>query len=378
MKQNKLFAKYQRYTVKLARALFFMSLWLCSPFLIAMSQGVYSAEPKRAFAPNISTEPNTSAKPNRTSANNLNNDELYTDPQDLQLAFESKEETLKLLTQPIKLRVGNTLVHEAASLSSAKVVKLILENSNIDINTQNHIGHTALHIAFITQNWDTANFLLSHPQIDLNLKNIWGDNLMHIALLGSTGSTGATNWIIAFNILLSPPYIEHAKAMFNESNLYGQVPLDFTFREQYVYSKLYEMLIEQGVPFLLHRAVANYHLPAVLYFTKYKDIDINSKDLDGNSALKLNLKSFETDNGELEIKISILKALLGHPQIDLKSSGINKNFTFTHQSPITQKIENIIASYREELNNSQSRKQKNKRLNRMPVFPVRCEAGFIK
>ena len=166
--------------------------------------------------------------------------------------------------------------------------------------------------------------------------------------------------------------------MLSDSNRYGQVPLDFTFREQYVYSNLYEMLIEKGVTFLLHRAVANHHLPAVLYFTKYKDIDINKKDLDGRSALKLSLNSFETDNGELELKMSILKALLAHPQIDLKSSGVNKNFTFTHQSTITQKVENIIAGYREELSTSQSKKQKEKLLNKMRVFPVRCEAGFAK
>lgn len=67
---------------------------------------------------------------------------------------------------------GNTALHLAVQCEYESLVKLLLEQKQLDINKKNHRGETALLLAIAKRNLSLVTALLANPMIDRNASNL--------------------------------------------------------------------------------------------------------------------------------------------------------------------------------------------------------------
>ncbi len=77
---------------------------------------------------------------------------------------------------------NNTPLTEAAGLNHEKIVDILLQVENINVNAEDIDGRTALHWAVMKENPEMIISLLKNPRVDINAKNNKGDSAINSAV----------------------------------------------------------------------------------------------------------------------------------------------------------------------------------------------------
>ena len=77
---------------------------------------------------------------------------------------------------------GNTALHFAAYGNNVEGVQLLLADPRLNtVNHPNNVGHTPVMLAMRTNSLAALHELVAHPNINLNAKDLWGRGLEKIA-----------------------------------------------------------------------------------------------------------------------------------------------------------------------------------------------------
>ena len=161
---------------------------------------------------------------------------------------------------------GYTLLSVACEYGELEIVKLLLEQPNIDVNTKNDKGWTPLHIAYRI---DILKLLLEHPDIDVNNIRDKNENPLSRAC--------KQNHIELVKLLLARPEID-----VNIQDYYSKTPL--------------------------YIVCENNNIEIVKLLLAKPEIDVNVKNKDGKTSLLIVC---------IHHKIEIVKLLLAKPDIDV-------------------------------------------------------------
>lgn len=196
-------------------------------------------------------------------------------PQEVQPVFETKSD------QPLDTESGLTPCMIAAALGQMQFLVSCIDGNN-KLNVQDTLGNTALHYATMNGQLAAAKILLC-AGADHAIKNNSGKNAFHIAINQET-----------VTYLQSVLFIIGSKDH-NKRDVNGWTPLlHALFIEDYV---LTEELLNKGArgniatreegitPLMLSAKAFNHHLVKLLIKNKDCFSTINSRDVDGNTAL---------------------------------------------------------------------------------------------
>jgi len=163
---------------------------------------------------------------------------------------------------------GITPLILAIQYSKIEIVKMLLDNPNIDINIQDKNGHTALIHAITNNKIEIVKMLLDHPNIDINFQNKNGNTALIHAI--------SNNKIEIVKMLLDHPNI------------------DINFQNKNEYTALIYAIDQNNIEILK-------------ILLDNPNIDVNNKNKFGHTALTYAI---------FKNKIDCIKMLLYHPNID--------------------------------------------------------------
>lgn len=106
------------------------------------------------------------------------------------------EDKLKILLQIIKINInyrdrGNTVLHDAAARGYENIVKLLLQQPDININATNVDGATPLMVAAENGHESIVRLLLTMQNINIAANDIYGDNALIVAKVKDYDSIAA-------------------------------------------------------------------------------------------------------------------------------------------------------------------------------------------
>jgi ankyrin repeat domain-containing protein 50 len=235
--------------------------------------------------------------------------------------------------------LGYTPLQDASSDGLFDIVQILLQHPSIEINLQDEHGRTALHNASINGHTNIIQLLLQHPTIDINCSDKNGWTALTTAV--DCGHADVVRLLLAhkdIDISASrvgePGFWESIPWLANYSE--GKcmtLPLDLRLQLRIKLSEslylaagdgdkdIVELLLQQpdiepnahyGIynTTPLHEAISGGHLKVVEAFLLHPQVDVNSVDERGWSALMYAAKEGHSD---------IVNALLQHPDIDINS-----------------------------------------------------------
>jgi ankyrin repeat protein len=177
------------------------------------------------------------------------------------------------------------------NFSSNKIIRMLLEHPNINVNLQNRVGWTALMIASRYSNTDstenTVKMLLEHPKIDVNLQNKNGWTALMIA--SRTSNTDSTEKTV--KMLLEHPNID---VNLQKKDSWSALMIASRYSNTDSTEKTVKILLE------------------------HPNIDVNLRNNNNYSALMIASKYSNTDSTKKTVKI-----LSEHLDIDVKSKKTN-------------------------------------------------------
>lgn len=238
---------------------------------------------------------------------------------------------------------GYTPLMDASYYGYDKIVKLLLDKKDIDVNIFNHLGHSAFSMAVKQGNLKVVQLLLKVPNIDINIIDKDGKSVLKFAydiknmklieLLIKTPNinvniydllSGETLLLMACangeeNIVKL--LLQNSKTDVNKSDKYNYTPLMTAIYQGNV--NIVKMLLDH--PEIKINEKAHNDKTALYKAVEDNKIEIvklllNHKDIDPNIPEKWNKDSpliTASKNREME---PIIKLLLAHPKIDVNYS----------------------------------------------------------
>jgi ankyrin repeat protein len=173
---------------------------------------------------------------------------------------------------------GNTPLHLASSYRFDKVVEMLVNSKNIEINAVNDAGYTPLYMATIYGNPQTMRLLYS-KKADGSMRDKKGNTLLHIAALN--GHIKKVEEILRY------------KPEIDSKNKDGLTPLQLMIKSYLVEQKIVELLLDHGASLkavdktgkkIIHIA---YPKPSVIKLLICRGVEVNAQDNDGNTRLHL-------------------------------------------------------------------------------------------
>ena len=190
----------------------------------------------------------------------------------------------------------------AATLGLDTIIKLLLAQKDIDVNSKNKWGETPLHFGVSGGNVEVVRLLLAQKDIDLNSKNKWS-----YTPLCKAASRGRVEVV---KLLLARKDIE-----FNSTNDYHQTPLSLAVQEGHV--EIVRLLLAHKTidlnPALnkriLHRAIDKGVVEVVRLLLTQESIDVNLKN----------------ELGQTPLHVGILNRSVGIVRMLLERDGVEKS-----------------------------------------------------
>ena len=241
-------------------------------------------------------------------------DKAFEDPASINAARNGDYEIVKILLEDPRIDVNSQdkdrktlLLHiiSIISISNYEILKLLLNNPKIDVNLQDNQGNTALILATFNNNAENAKLLLNNPKIDVNLQNEQG----HTALLNAINKN---------NVVIAKILLKNHKIDVNIKNKTGLTALLLAIKVNNANNEIVKILLENpeidvncnfqnSFNSLIVATLANNSV-TVKILLKNPKIDVNWQNKDGNNALIIALKK---NNNE------IAEIFLEYPKIDV-------------------------------------------------------------
>lgn len=290
----------------------------------------------------------------------------------------------KVKVDPTRLNDdGMTPLHCAAISGNAECCSIILAYAPKLINDKENNGNTAVMIATKRGNLPVLKTLLSADDVDVNPVNEAGETLLHLAaqiyntdvlqlIFGVAGKKKLIEdkqwdfftldcYAVGNNLDLDDidmkeeqpkQETEEKGPSFNidVKTITGETPL--MYAASAACQQCFNLLVQKGASLyemnerlqtLLHLAVSSKDLEMVKNVCKYNVIDINRKDIDGNTALLLALKQNSPQ---------ICEYLLGLPNIDTNAQDkdLDAPIHICARLGLTGICENLIKDEKTDLN----------------------------
>ncbi|ARF09233.1 ankyrin repeat protein [Catovirus CTV1] len=170
-----------------------------------------------------------------------------------------------------KTNIGESALHIAANLQEPKIFKLIIDNSNVNVNSQDYDHEfTALHYSVNLNNIDQVDLLLKN-NANPNLQDVYGNTILHYIIMEEN--------MQLLNVVTEFKYTDYT-LNYNLWNIDGKLPLHIVLNihPQNIDTYLDIMLKETNV-----NIPDNYGFTCLLYlckfdlWKKYKDVLIKKK-----------------------------------------------------------------------------------------------------
>jgi len=109
---------------------------------------------------------------NINNRNNLGETALH-----IAISYQLNKITELLIKNNIDINIQNNIheftpLHYAVNLNYINLVKILLDNKNININIQDYLGNTVLHYSLIEKNFEIMELLLKNNDLNFNLYNL--------------------------------------------------------------------------------------------------------------------------------------------------------------------------------------------------------------
>jgi ankyrin repeat protein len=211
-----------------------------------------------------------------------------------------------------------TLVSMYLNMNSTyETLRMLLDHPDINVNLKNRTGHSALMILLRNNDELAIRMLLRHPDIDINLQNYEGSSALILA--SSDASLGSTIESSERTIKI---LLEHPNIDVNLLNVSGMSAL--------MYASMYSntgstakillehpnidvnLLNENGISALYLASIYSNNGLTVKTLLEHPNIDVNLQNENGSTALLL-----ASENQNINSREEIIKMLLGHPNIDI-------------------------------------------------------------
>lgn len=156
-----------------------------------------------------------------------------------------------------KTNIGESAIHIAANLQEPKIFNLLIENDNINVNSQDYDHEfTPLHYSVNLNNIEQVNLLLK-KNANPNIQDIYGNTVLHYVIMEEN--------IQMLNIIINYNYVDYI-LNFNLWNIDGKLPMHIIFN-------INPQNIDLYLNFLISKT--NINIPdnngdtCFLYFCKY-------------------------------------------------------------------------------------------------------------
>ncbi|XP_048246155.1 ankyrin repeat domain-containing protein 50-like [Haliotis rufescens] len=189
---------------------------------------------------------------------------------------------------------GDGILHNACRGGNIEIVKYILKQSIVDINSRGYFGFTPAMITATRGQKDIFDLLLAH-RADLLLVDETGSNILHIACTG--GHTGLVNYVLKQNIV----------------DINSRTPEGWTsamITASAGHKDVLTLLVTEGADLtlvtgkrrnILHIAFQRKHMELVKYILTQDVVDINEEDRQGITPVLLAAESGHGDIFDLMV-----------------------------------------------------------------------------
>lgn len=222
----------------------------------------------------------------------------YNNIQGLKLLLQHPARNINIVTS-----TGSTPLNLAVCKGYREIVKLLLNEDDIDVNGKGHIfNNTSLHTAVFHKRIDIIKELLEHPKIDIYATNNMNITPLHIAI--------KNEYIEIFRLILNHSDISAYDDILQYAGYFNKMNILHILLNEYNFDI---NAIDKNNDTVLVTTIHQNNINTAIQLLEYPNIDINIQCCKGRTAIMHiinNVTKNIMDNENIEENINIAKLLL--------------------------------------------------------------------